>query len=85
MLIAKQLISHNIFAIIINAHLICANKYYFPAGKKPKVKAGTIIFVFAFIKIKSDKSFIIVPPFVRILALLVNANLWEKLNIKIYY
>ena len=47
-------------------HKKCATKTYFPAGKKPKVKAGTITCVNALYEIKRFNFFIIVPPFIRI-------------------
>ena len=47
-------------------HKKCATKTYFPAGKKPKVKAGTITCVIALYEIKRFNFSIIVPPFIRI-------------------
>ena len=44
-------------------------KNYFPAGKKPKVKAGTITCVNALYEIKRFNFSIIVPPFIRIYAI----------------
>ena len=48
---------------------MCATKTYFPAGKKPKVKAGTITCVNALYEIKRFNFSIIVPPFIRIYAI----------------
>ena len=50
-------------------HKKCATKTYFPAGKKPKVKAGTITCVNALYEIKRFNFSIIVPPFIRIYAI----------------
>ena len=44
-------------------HKKCATKTYFPAGKKPKVKVGTITCVNALYEIKRFNCIIIVPLF----------------------
>ena len=48
---------------------MCVTKTYFPAGKKPKEKAGTITCVNALYEIKRFNFSIIVPPFIRIYAI----------------